>query len=287
MISTKLVTTFLQQAESPEKFKTMLINSMLAESPRDRNYGIVLRHSFSNFEHNAYTDFAEELKETIDQITQNIYPGAYAIYGREKSFISAYRKLCKYSAVTQMKDQYALRLVLSDDFLDTKDATYFAFMILKQLMDYFQSEMGLIIHPVTEKTDEKVPIAKDIRPSLYIPKELPIPMIEYEDFFKNYIMRPKRNGYQGLHFVVQTVEGTSYEIQIWLASMARRNGKMGTAAHEVHKPLDELDQMCIERGPEFEKELLASKIIGEVKIHNTAQDIFPREVLDLSLTTAA
>ena len=69
--------------------------------------------------------------------------------------------------------------------------------------------------------------------------------------------------------------------------MARRNGKKGSAAHLVHKPLDILDQMCIERGPEFEEELLASKIIGEVKIHNTAQDIFPREVLDLSPTTAA
>lgn len=279
IISKKIVTTYLQQADTPAQFQEKLINSMLAGSPRERNYGIILKHTFAgNEDEHGYFSYANELKNIVDMVTHNIYPNAYAVYGREKSFISAYRKLSSMLEVTDMKDQYALRLVPSDEILDTKDATYFAFLILKNLMDYFQNEMGLLLHPVIEKTDKKVSLAKDIRPNLYIPKELPVPMGEYEDFFKNYIMRPKRNGYQGLHFVVRTPEGTCCEIQIWLTSMARRNDT-GSAAHTTHKPLDELDQACYDRGEEFVKALLTPRIIGDVIMRDTAQEQFPRDLI--------
>lgn len=277
LINKKLVTTYLQQAETPDAFKEKLINSMLSASPLERNYGIVLEHSFSDTEE-CYSAFAEEQRDAVDLLTSNIYPAAYAIYGREKSFISAYRKLSSYAEVTAMKDQYAQRLVLSDEQLETKDAVKFSFLILKNIIDYFQEEMKLLIHPVTERTDTKVPIQKDVRPTLYIPKELPIPMAEYEYFYKNYVMRPKKNGYQGLHFVARSVDGTCCEWQIWTTSMARRNDS-GSASHDTHKPLDELDQACIERGPEFVKALLTPRIIGEVLMRDTAQEKFPRNLI--------
>ena len=277
MLNKELVTTYLLQAEDPNAFKKKLINSMLSASPLERNYGIVLEHSFSDTEE-CYSAFAEEQRNAVDMLTKNVYPAAYAIYGREKSFISAYRKLSTYAEVTAMKDQYAQRLVLSDELLDTKISVYFMFLILKNVIDYFQTEMKLLVHPVTERTDTKVPIQKDVRPTLYIPKELPIPMAEYEDFYKNYVMRPKKNGYQGLHFVARSVDGTSCEWQIWTTSMARRNDS-GSASHDTHKPLDELDQACIERGPEFVKALLTPRIIGEVLMRDTAQEKFPRDLL--------
>jgi hypothetical protein len=278
IISKKLVTTYLMQAESPEAFKEKLINSMLSASPRERNYGIVLEHSFSADTATGYSTFTDEQRDAVDMLTRNIYPAAYAIYGREKSFISAYRKLSSYAEVTAMKDQFAQRLVLSDEVLETKDSVYFSFLILKNIIDFFQTEMKLLIHPVTERTDSKVPIQKDVRPSLYIPKELPIPMCEYEEFYKNYVMRPKKNGYQGLHFVARSVDGTSCEWQIWTTSMARRND-MGSASHDTHKPMDELDQACIERGPEFVKALLSPRIIGDVLMRDTAQEQFPRDLI--------
>lgn len=260
MITKSMVASFLEQAPNPEKFKSQVVKALLCSTPVERNRGIALRSQFAEKNSSYRLGAAESILEKVYTLTDSIFPGAFATYGREKSFLSFLRKLLEIEDVSMIRDHYALRLVLSDDKLGIRNTIdNFLFLILRAIIDQFQEE-GFIVIPLETKVEKGPP--KDIRKEMYIPKTIPESLIGYEQLFKNYVCCPKNNGYQGLHLVLMDPEGITTELQIWTTSMARRNNH-GPASHDGYKPKDELDKIALERGDEF-KELLIPKRIGRI-----------------------
>ena len=270
--------TFLAQANTPEEFRKSLVGALNESSPLDRNKAIALANHFKP-ESKKTLLLSDKVKKQVFGIVSKVFPGAYCVYGRKKDFLSYSQKLSDKLNVEDIKDIYALRVILSDQVINKEDTIAFSYRVLKALIDGLQDLSYTIDVPLTnadkEKKSKTEKPSSEILKQIIVPKELDPALSQYVAVFKNYVMFPKSNGYQGLHIIIKTPEGIYIEIQVRTLTQ-HIWAERGPASHDVnYKAGTEIDKLVAERGEEFIKVLATPTVIGQPLFRNTFRETFP------------
>lgn len=130
---------FLTGNETYEAALRKYIAALLAAGPASRNMAIVLQE-YNHKESRSFVNFVEKQEEQISDILKKIVPVNYCVYGRKKSLYSYCEKLKKANDVRDVKDIYAIRVVLDDSTIGVENAIEFCYIIAKTLIDYYQSK---------------------------------------------------------------------------------------------------------------------------------------------------
>lgn len=212
-------------------FKSMtsqFINALQNAGPTERNMAIVLEE-YLHPASRRFRQFVAQQEKEIFRHVDSIIPAKITVYGRKKAFYSYVQKLLEHPNVRDVKDIYAIRIVIND--LDSlKEGIRFCYLAAKALIDYYQ-ENGytvddLEVSGVTGKFNDGV--------SIFIPEKEDMPTFifneNYFKYMKDYILYPKPNGYQSIHIRAQK-GGRFVDIQIRTATMEDYN-EYGGASHD-------------------------------------------------------
>lgn len=185
----------------------------------DKRFLATLRKHFNNI----YNLIVKNFPETL-----------FHLEGRRKSLLSTEKKILKRlsqnKSLDTLRDLIAFRLIIFDDYENPKPAVDNCYSIMKSIIEY-GIENGFMLceaNPVEETKG-----FDNGKHHLYIPKTSAIPK-EFQVGVKDYIMKPKENGYQSLHAVFRLSSGHCFEVQIRTFSM-HTHAESGKANHEVYK----------------------------------------------------
>jgi len=189
-------------------------------------------------ESKGFLSEAEKLKIQIAQKLERISPASFTVSGRKKAFRSHVKKLLKrYPDLDRVKDEYAFRVIISDKLIGQEAAIRLCYVFIKTLIDFFLEKNFLVIS-VKAKYDGEM--SDKVKNEIFVPERAYIPE-EYFPFLKDYLLKPKSNGYQGLHMIVRDPKTKrEFEIQIRTDSM-HAYAEVGNASHDIsYKPKDNL-----------------------------------------------
>lgn len=223
---------FLTGNETYEAALRKYIAALLAAGPASRNMAIVLQE-YNHKESKSFVNFVEKQEEQISDILKKIVPVNYCVYGRKKSLYSYCEKLKKANDVRDVKDIYAIRVVLDDSTIGVENAIEFCYIIAKTLIDYYQSK-NFTVDFLTEKSSGKL----DDNVQIYVPKTEDVLRIispDYQSYIKDYISKPKSNGYQSIHIRAQQ-NGKSVDIQVRTSTMHEYSEYGGASHDKIYKP---------------------------------------------------
>ena len=157
----------------------------------------------------------------------------FRIEGRRKSFTSAYKKLWCSPPDVILKDIAAFRITLfGDEFgANPKKLTEKCYTIAEDLIMY--SIQSGFVPCLAESPKDTDGFEKDCHPSIILPKKSLLSS-NIKCYVKDYILHPKKDGYQSLHIVFMDNNQHYFEVQIrtFLMHIA---SEYGSASHEKYK----------------------------------------------------
>ena len=179
-------------------------------------------------------NFLSEILSIFDELYQAIvenYPDLYFILeGRRKSLLRTVAKI--YSLVENnrslddIRDIYAFRLILLDD--SPEEQVDNCYLLMNKLIPFFIRK-GFIPCEAAAPAGTKG-FSKSDYPSIVVP-ERSLLNPSFSSSVKDYIISPKRKGYQSLHIAFRDpVSGRCFEIQIRTFSM-HVHAESGDANH--------------------------------------------------------
>lgn len=203
----------------------------------------------------------EKYKEQIGKILSRLSPASFSISGREKALRSYVEKIEeKYPKLNRVKDECALRVIVSDKIIGQELAIQFCYLFAQAIID----QLTVIpqydeIHP-----DSNEPLSDEIKNQIFIPSKSFLDP-NYAPYVKDYIMNPNSKGYQSIHLNIESPKTLrKFEIQIRTTTM-HSHAEYGPASHTLsYKPTEPL---AYEKIPnqDFEYDATTKKIIRDAK----------------------
>lgn len=161
------------------------------------------------------------------------YDVRFFIEGRRKSLISTDEKIIKLldekRSLDLLRDTNGFRILLFGE--NSLDLVNNCYLIMEDIIKHF-IEKGLTLceaEPV--KNTENFEVEK--HPNIIIPKNPGISKA-FSYGIKDYILSPKENGYQSIHAVFRSTNGSCFEVQVRTFNM-HVNAESGTANHTKYK----------------------------------------------------
>lgn len=174
------------------------------------------------------------LKEKLRQL-KIIVGMNFRLTRREKDFIGLNEKTRLFlkmgKPLEKLRDLLGFRIVICSQERDDLNSIMAAYSVMNNVLSFFINERNCLL----AEAEPLVGIIKDEKEhtELYIPKESFI-FNEFKDNVKDYILTPKKTGYQGLHAIIRKPNGLVFEIQVRTMAMDIR-AEYGSAKHELHK----------------------------------------------------
>lgn len=188
---------------------------------------------------NIITDkkFISVIRKVFDQIYRNIirtYPD-YKFYmeGRRKSVLSTEKKILLYLSknkpLDDLRDLLAFRIILFGD--NSLDLIQSCYQLMENIIDFMISQgfspcEATRVFETEGFSNEKLHL---LIPTKSYLKE------DYINFVKDYIIHPKKNGYQSIHVVFKDSVGRCFEVQIRTFTMHLLAESSSHAGHEFYK----------------------------------------------------
>lgn len=248
-----LMTTFddcLSVATSYSEF----LNRFLENLRNSGLTGTVIASKINEYLHiNTQDSFSEKVSNMSKLVKEKIAKtstASFTINGRKKSFRSNFKKLVKsYPNLDSVKDEFAFRIIVSSNKIGSPAAVILCYRIATILINFFVEQQ---FYPVTLVAKKDGKLSDEIKSKIFIPSAPPILIEEYKPyshFIKDYIVNPKKNGYQGLHVLLKdSKSGRYFEFQIRTSEM-HEFAEKGYAAHSIYKPSEKLkcsSSICFE-----------------------------------------
>lgn len=199
---------------------------------KDKKFLSTLRRHFNNL----YKLIEREFPKTF-----------FHLEGRRKSLLSTEKKIIKLlsenKSLDTLRDLMAFRLIIFDN-INLKDSVEQCYELMNRIIEYgIQNEFTLCEATPVEDTKD----FDNSKHNLFIPNKSSISK-EYQFGIKDYILHPKKNGYQSLHAVFRLTTGQCFEIQIRTLNM-HAHAESGSANHKMYKsaiyPMLEIDKNLI------------------------------------------
>lgn len=156
----------------------------------------------------------------------------FSIDGRRKSLVSTEKKIQKLlkekMSLDLLRDLFAFRILIFGKNSSSLIST--CYKIAEAVISYFISK-GFVLC----EADPLIGIGfdRELHPNILVPKSSGI-SANFQFGIKDYILNPKKNGYQSLHFVFRTDSGNCFEIQIRTFDM-HLHAESGEANHKGYK----------------------------------------------------
>lgn len=182
---------------------------------------------------NREKKYAQELQgNAVSNHPDNILKTVF----RLKSLVSLYNKclikLYSGTSLDSIKDIYASRTIIdSYDGKESLELIKTAYSIMDENIDYFIS-IGLIPCDA-EPTKDTNDFDHSKYPTVLVPDRSYLSE-KNKPFVKDYILHPKKKGYQSLHVIFKDTHGNYFEYQVRTYSM-HAHAENGDAAHDLFK----------------------------------------------------
>ena len=154
---------------------------------------------------------------------------------RQKSFIGMNEKMLLYInteiPLSKLLDLLGIRIVLGTSTKDDAQSVKLLYNFANELMLFLVQDMHCILWEAEPKLDKGFDKSK--YPDIYVPEHSFIRK-EFQNNVKDYVITPKKRGYQGLHLITKTLDGSTFEIQLRTTAMDIW-AEYGEAAHWGHK----------------------------------------------------
>ena len=230
---------YFKTCKSFAEVTTRYMQALRGAGPDEVNMAIVLKE-YLHKESSAFLKFVEKQELQIFETLSNLLPGDFCVYGRKKSLYSYITKLQSAFDVRSVKDVYAIRVVIDDSRFGIETAVDQCYIAAKALIKYYQG-MDYTPEPLTEK-DCDGDLEENVNIYTPEPEKLPEFIHPYLKYMKDYISRPKRNGYQSIHLRF-IKDGRSIDVQIRTSTMDEYS-ESGHACHDgVYKPVVTYDDL--------------------------------------------
>ena len=175
-----------------------------------------------------------ELKRKLSVVVQK-YGIKIQITRRRKDFIGINEKIRLYlmdnKPLSKMQDLIGFRLVLCTDKEDDENSILLCYEVMNELIKYFVSERKCILTEAEPIIG--IGLERSKHPEIVIPEKSMI-ISGFENNVKDYVISPKRNGYQGLHVLIRKPDGLVFEVQARTEAMDIR-ARYGMADHSNYK----------------------------------------------------
>lgn len=153
---------------------------------------------------------------------------------RKKDFISFNAKirlfLSESKDLNAIRDLIGIRLILCTDQYDTIETQKLCYKLMNDTLLFFTFKRHCLLLKAEDRLGKPLTPNSDIAKKIFIYDKSEL-LSEFEDKVKNYVLKPKDIGYQGLHGYVKTPAGLVFEIQIRTVAMDLYD----EAIHEKHK----------------------------------------------------
>ena len=154
---------------------------------------------------------------------------------RKKDFIGLNKKIRLYiengEPLDRLRDFLGFRLILLTGRDDTIESVSLCYKVLNALINFFVIDRGCL--PLEASPIWDTGFKQEEHPEIIVPKQSLI-LDGFDGNVKDYIITPKKNGYQSLHLVIKKPNGLTFEIQVRTQSMDIK-AEYGTATHIMHK----------------------------------------------------
>ena len=158
----------------------------------------------------------------------------FHLEGRRKSLISTEKKILKALAENKsldtLRDLIAFRIIIFDENDKQEEAVDLCYSLMNKVIA-FGIKNGFMLceaNPVDETSG-----FDNSKHKIFIPEKSGIPT-DFSYGVKDYILNPKRNGYQSLHCAFRLASGHCFEVQIRTHSM-HMHAESGEANHSDYK----------------------------------------------------
>ncbi len=171
---------------------------------------------------------------TYSMIEKN-YPNLkFYLEGRRKAAISTEKKnilyLSKNKSLDDFRDLLAFRIILFGDD-HSMELIETAYSLMKNLID-FMILQGFTPCEATEVFETEGFSNEDL--NILVPDHSFLEE-NYKHLVKDYIVHPKKNGYQSLHVAFRDVSGKCFEVQIRTLAMHMLAESSDSAGHDFYK----------------------------------------------------
>lgn len=174
------------------------------------------------------------LKEHMRELKGELQVG-FRLTRRLKDFIGTNEKIRLYlrkgNSLEKVRDLLGFRIVLCSTPTDTMQSIKAAYQVMNKIIEFFIKERKCILaeaEPVLSSGFD----SKN-NPDIIVPTKSYI-MDGFDANVKDYIISPKKNGYQGLHAIIKKPDGLVFEIQVRTMAMDVR-AEYGVAGHGPYK----------------------------------------------------
>lgn len=154
---------------------------------------------------------------------------------RQKDFLGLNEKIRLFlktgKSLDKIQDLLGFRIILCTPKPDTMQSIELCYEVLNELIKFFALKKHCIFLEA-EPTVNTFFRNKNI-PNIFIPKESMV-LPGFENNIKDYIVHPKKNGYQSLHMLIKKSNGLIFEVQIRTFAMDL-HAEYGSAHHLGHK----------------------------------------------------
>ena len=133
--------------------------------------------------------------------------------------------------MSKMQDLLGFRLVLCTDKEDNVNSILLCYEVMNELIKYFVSERECILTEAEPIIG--IGLERSKHSEIVIPEKSMI-LSGFENNVKDYVISPKRNGYQGLHVLIRKPDGLVFELQVRTLAMDIR-ARYGMADHSNYK----------------------------------------------------
>lgn len=181
---------------------------------------------------NKFLSMIRKHYDSLYAFTKSRYPNLkFHLAGRRKDVIGSEKKINLYLSqnrdLSDFKDELAFRFIIFDNNIEL------CYSLLKTVID-FNIEKGFIPCIATNVFQTEGFNKTDFS-DIELPKESLLPL-EYQKWVKDYVLNPKKTGYQSLHVVFQDPKtGRCFEIQIRTFTMHIHAESHSLAGHDAYK----------------------------------------------------
>ena len=248
----------LENVETIEEFREEAVRILRqTRSPLDLLWASKIEVSSAMFGEeniNQFYEVLKKLKKHLKKITK------FQIIARRKSLISFWRKiqlhLVSKIPLDEIYDELGIRIVVGESDVDSKMLLDLCDLLMNEVLNFLIKEGAV---PKDLKQTYKKEFKQSEHPDVFVQEKSCID-ITYKNNVKDYIKYPKKNGYQGLHAVVQMKNGLIFEIQVRTMAMDIRAEK-AKAEHDGYKK--ERYKVIEEKGGQiFDLDFSRAKIKG-------------------------
>lgn len=133
--------------------------------------------------------------------------------------------------IEKVLDLLGIRLILCTDKKDTIEDIENCYKVLNETIFYLVNNLNCMLTEAEPRINDD--FNKSDHPEIIVPDKDSI-FKGFKDNVKDYIIKPKANGYQSLHFVATKPDSTQFEIQIRTYAMDIK-AEYGTGIHSLYK----------------------------------------------------